>query len=84
MFGVFRNHPFQIKIPQTWYLVWGDVSVVPEATWQDEKIAIFDADNFFAISPSERFLIVGNVWLSDRQNLSPFALSINICTKIKL
>ena len=84
MFGVFRNNPFQIKIPQTWYLVWGDVSVVPEATWQDEKIAIFDADNFFAISPSQRFLIVGNVWLSDRQNLSSFAQDHHLLSDLQL
>lgn len=84
MFRVFRNNPFQIKIPQTWYLAWGDVLASPGASWKDEKIAIFDADNFFAISPSQRFLIVGNVWLSDRQNLSPFAQDHHLLSDLQL
>ncbi|MGL5035835.1 MAG: asparagine synthetase B family protein, partial [Microcystaceae cyanobacterium] len=63
------NQDFKITIPQTWYLVWGTSSNFPEATWQDGEIAIFRANHSFVISPSQRFLIIGNVRLSDRRNL---------------
>jgi len=35
------NNPFQINTPQTWYLAWGEVAVLSEATLQDEHLAIF-------------------------------------------
>ncbi|MDY6938145.1 MAG: asparagine synthase-related protein [Cyanobacteriota bacterium] len=59
-------------ILKTWHLAWGNVSTLTGATWQDEKIAFFrshpsDSISPLALSPSGRFAIAGEVWLSNRQ-----------------
>lgn len=55
------------RVPSRWYLAWGDVNKITGATWQDESIAIFSYQaSQMAFSPSKRFLVIGDVWLSER------------------
>ena len=78
------NNPFQINTPQTWYLAWGKVAVLSEATLQDEHLAIFCPNESFVVSPSQRFVIIGNVWLSDRQNLCLFEQDNQVLSDLQL
>lgn len=73
------NKRSQLTIPPTWHLAWGEVAALTETTWQDDKIAIFCSQPSSTISslifsPSQRFVVVGEVWLSDRQ---PIAKSVD-------
>jgi len=62
---------------QTWYLAWSlsgiDISLETSA-WHEEKIAFFcpqsaDLSTFLQFSPNQRFVIMGEIWLSDRVQL---------------
>ena len=59
---------------QTWYLAWGMVAELTGAIWQDEQIAIFLPHSNSALplvlSPSKRFVIVGEADLNNRQELA--------------
>ena len=73
----FQPHRFIISDVQSelllsWYLAWGKVTQLSGAIWQDEKIAIFQDSSSTStspliISPSQRYVIVGDVWLISRQ-----------------
>lgn len=39
------------------------------ATWSDDRVAIFAEDSPVAISPSSRYVVTGDVWLSERSKL---------------
>jgi len=59
----------------TWCLAWGKVDTLTGAYWLDEQIAIFLPQSStsvlpLALSPSERFLAIGEVWLSNRKQLA--------------
>ncbi len=68
------NNYSRLSIPQTWYLGWGRIATVTGATWYSEHIALFvDSTNSVSplvFSPSERFVIIDEVWLSNHQSLS--------------
>lgn len=57
----------------TWQVAWG-IDIPQKATWQDQKIAIFTSDQSepkqISFSPSQRFVIIGEAWISDRKVLS--------------
>jgi asparagine synthase (glutamine-hydrolysing) len=49
----------------SWRLAWGRVDAAT-ATWRDERVAMWGQ---VAISPSQRFVVTGDVWLRDRSPL---------------
>lgn len=55
-------------ISSQWSIAWGEIDRFEQAAWQDGKIAFFAA-NFaeIVLSPSQRFAIAGDVWLSQRE-----------------
>lgn len=71
-----NNFYSSVKVVPSWYLAWGNVdSLTEDITWRDDRIAIAIPDTYspiqspLAISPTERFVIVGDVWLSNRKEL---------------
>jgi len=71
---VFNKNYSQPTVSQTWHLAWGKVSKLTGSTWQDQQLAIFPSQPSHGISPqvtspSGNFVIVGDVWLSNRQQL---------------
>jgi asparagine synthase (glutamine-hydrolysing) len=56
-----------------WRLAWGQVETIgfanESATWRDDRIAIVTDESKIAISPSGRYVVTGDVWLSDRAKL---------------
>jgi asparagine synthase (glutamine-hydrolysing) len=72
------NNRYRLTIPSTWHLAWGRVATLAETTWQDEQIAIFCSQSAnsvspLVLSPSQRFVIVGDAWLSDSQQLAQWS-----------
>ncbi len=60
----------------SWQLAWGQVDATT-ATWRDERVAIWAGHSQVAISPNQRFVVTGDVWLSDRsQRLEPSGSSV--------
>ena len=58
----------QVSVTPAWCLAWGgDAELNEKATWRDDKIAIAKAQPTF--SSQERFVTVGEVWLSKRSQL---------------
>ncbi|MCA1992960.1 MAG: 7-cyano-7-deazaguanine synthase [Coleofasciculus sp. S288] len=58
----------QVLTTPSWYLAWGRSDEIGEGvTWQDEQFAIAHAQPAF--SPQKRFVVVGDVWLSNRSQL---------------
>ena len=60
------------QINSRWRLAWGQVETIKEATWRDERIAVVTdkiQNSSIAISPSGRYVVTGDVWLSDRSKL---------------
>ncbi len=71
----FRRRPdYQVNIlPTEWLVAWGEVVDSdrlrqPEVVWRDGAFAIVIAKNW-VISPSDRVVIVGDLWLSNRREL---------------
>jgi asparagine synthase (glutamine-hydrolysing) len=61
----------QNRIPtQTprWLVAWGDVAEI-ESEWQEGQFAIVKSQNW-VISTCDRFIITGETWLSNRQDLA--------------
>jgi asparagine synthase (glutamine-hydrolysing) len=76
--GVPEARSTAVSAVSTWRLAYGAVDAVTESiAWQDDLLAIVDVDRKAAqgnrspitISPSQRFIIVGDVWLPDRTAL---------------
>jgi asparagine synthase (glutamine-hydrolysing) len=71
MWPFFHDRPTS-KPPKTWYLAWGNLTDTTGASWQDDRLAVFAGDRSelpLTLSPNQRFVIIGDVWLSDRSNL---------------
>jgi asparagine synthase (glutamine-hydrolysing) len=67
-----KSYKLSIK-PPSWHLAWGTLDNITGAAWQDEHLAVFQPnglDFVGVISPSQRFLSIGEVWLSDRSPLT--------------
>ncbi len=60
-----------IKVTPTWKVAWGQVdSLTEDIVWRDTQFAIVLQDTSqFALSPTEQFVVVGDVWLSNRVEL---------------
>jgi asparagine synthase (glutamine-hydrolysing) len=67
----FRDRPTP-KPPKTWHLAWGNLTDITNASWQDDRFAVFAGDRSqlpLTLSPNQRFVIIGDVWLSDRSTI---------------
>ncbi|MBE9111334.1 7-cyano-7-deazaguanine synthase [Nodosilinea sp. LEGE 07298] len=72
----FSRSPIRYPLPvaPTWRVGWGQVAPLNGATWQEGPLAIAvgadrPVESQFAISPSRRYVVVGDIWLSDRRSL---------------
>jgi asparagine synthase (glutamine-hydrolysing) len=66
IFGRNKNR-IPIQTPR-WLVAWGDVTGI-ESEWQEGQFAIVKSQNW-AISTCDRFVITGDIWLSNRQDLA--------------
>jgi asparagine synthase (glutamine-hydrolysing) len=66
---IFRRnqHPLPIQTPR-WLVAWGDVVQIG-SIWNDSQFAIVTAHDW-AISDCDRFIITGDIWLSNRQDIA--------------
>ena len=65
--GLGHTHP-SVEISLAWYLAWGRFDKLAEGvTWRDDQIAIAHAQP--ALSPKEQFVVIGDIWLSNRAEL---------------
>ncbi|MBR8838221.1 MAG: 7-cyano-7-deazaguanine synthase [Stigonema ocellatum SAG 48.90 = DSM 106950] len=60
-----------IKVAPTWNVAWGKLDFLTEdVVWRDTQLAIVIQDTSqFALSPTEQFVVVGDVWVSNRVEL---------------
>jgi asparagine synthase (glutamine-hydrolysing) len=67
IFGLNKRDRIPVQTPR-WLVAWGSVIEI-EAIWNDGQFAIVTADDW-AISDCARFIITGDIWLSNRQDLA--------------
>jgi asparagine synthase (glutamine-hydrolysing) len=67
IFGRNKN-PIPIQTPR-WLVAWGDVIDV-KSVWEEDQFAIVKSQNW-VMSVCDRFVITGDIWLSNRQDLAP-------------
>ncbi len=61
----------EVLVTPTWYVVWGHWDSLSEnITWRDEQFAIANIQPTF--SPNEQFVVVGDIWLSNRRELCQY------------
>ena len=60
-----------LNIRSSWRVAWGKVDLIrEEVTWRDRKLAIITPERkAIAISPSQRFVIIGDLWLGTKVEL---------------
>ncbi|MDJ0690477.1 MAG: asparagine synthase-related protein [Xenococcaceae cyanobacterium MO_188.B32] len=60
-----------LNIRSSWRVAWGKVDLIrEEVTWRDKKLAIITPERkAIAISPSQRFVIIGDLWLGNKVEL---------------
>ncbi|MEP0949567.1 MULTISPECIES: hypothetical protein [Cyanophyceae] len=80
----FSNSPirYPLQVAPTWRVGWGPEAKLEGAAWQEGPLAIAvgsgrPADSQLALSPSRRYVVVGNIWLSDRRSLLRDLISEN-------
>jgi asparagine synthase (glutamine-hydrolysing) len=66
IFGRNKNQ-IPIQIPR-WLVAWGDLDRI-ESEWQEGQFAIVKSQDW-VISICDRFIITGDIWLSNRQDLA--------------
>jgi asparagine synthase (glutamine-hydrolysing) len=65
-----RNKPARTpSVASRWLVAWGN-GLVGRSIWCDEQFEILRTGNGYTISPSGRFLVLGDLWLSNRQELA--------------
>ncbi len=82
--SILKTRRAQFVVPQTWKLAYGRVDALTEIAWQDETIALIGGSSSalpLALSPSQRFVIIGEVWLSNHQALWPLAEKLAVLPK---
>ena len=65
---------YQLPVSPTWRVGWGQEAQWDGATWQEGPLAIAvgaggSVEGQLAFSPSGRYVVVGDIWISDRQSL---------------
>ena len=72
----FSSSPIRYPLPvaPTWRVGWGQEAQRDGATWQEGPLAIAvgagrSVEGQLAFSPSGRYVVVGDIWLSDRRSL---------------
>ncbi|MBC5794696.1 7-cyano-7-deazaguanine synthase [Sphaerospermopsis sp. LEGE 00249] len=76
-FNLFQNPQSinsNLEVIPTWYVAYGKLdnnvdALKADVTWQDQQFAVISASENFAISLNERFVLVGDIWLSNRLEL---------------
>ncbi|MBD2144208.1 asparagine synthase-related protein [Sphaerospermopsis sp. FACHB-1194] len=76
-FNLFQNPQSvnsNLEVIPTWYVAYGKLdnnvdALKANVTWQDQQFAVISASENFAISLNERFVLVGDIWLSNRLEL---------------
>jgi asparagine synthase (glutamine-hydrolysing) len=81
IFGLNKRDRIPVQTPR-WLVAWGDVIEI-EAIWNDGQFAIVTADDL-VISDCDRFIITGDIWLSNRQDLAltPAESDLEIFTRL--
>ena len=72
LFDAFKRQPYAIKVAPKWRVAWGNINAITEnIAWHDDQFAVILADTSqeLAFSPKEQFVVVGDVWLSNRDDL---------------
>ncbi|MDJ0578005.1 MAG: asparagine synthase-related protein [Xenococcaceae cyanobacterium MO_234.B1] len=66
-----KTRTSQRDVPSSWRVAWGKVdSILKDVTWCDNKLAIFAPNrSASAISPSQQFVVIGDLWLSNQVEL---------------
>ncbi|MEA5578935.1 asparagine synthetase B family protein [Anabaena sp. UHCC 0451] len=82
LFNLFKNPQSTIstvKVIPSWCVACGKIANLTEdLIWKDEQFAVISAPENFAFSPSKRFVVVGDIWLSNRlELLQKLAIDIN-------
>ncbi|MTJ14502.1 asparagine synthase [Anabaena sp. UHCC 0187] len=59
-----------IKFKSSWCVAYGKLDNLREdVIWQDQQFAVISTPDKFAISDNQRFIVVGDIWLSNRGEL---------------
>lgn len=56
-------------VTSRWLIAWGN-NLIGKSLWCDRKLDIVNTGNGYTLSPSGRFLVLGDIWLSNRQELA--------------
>ena len=65
-----HSPPGHLEMIPGWYVVYGslDNKSREKIIWQDRKIAFVSSENF-SVSSKQRFILMGDIWLSNRRQL---------------
>lgn len=75
----------QVLVSPNWYIVWGHTDRLSDGiTWRDDQLAIAHIQPTFSLN--KQFIVVGNIWLSNRSQLLQHLDidSTNNCTDSKI
>ncbi|MBK1986362.1 asparagine synthase [Sphaerospermopsis aphanizomenoides BCCUSP55] len=65
-----RSTISHLEVTSSWCVVYGNLDkLTVNVIWRDDKFAVISPPDNFAISPSQRFIVVGDIWLSNRLEL---------------
>ncbi|MFN6536730.1 MAG: asparagine synthetase B family protein [Nostoc sp. EkiNYC01] len=75
LFNIFKNSKSTIssvEVSSSWHVVWGTLNTLTaDVVWRDDQFAVISAltTEQFGLSSTEEFVVVGDVWLSNRLEL---------------
>ena len=73
LFNFFKSSQFSIaniKFKSSWCVAYGKLdNLTADVIWQDQQFAVISESEKFALSPTQRFVVVGDIWLSNRGEL---------------
>ncbi|MBD2296557.1 asparagine synthase [Anabaena sphaerica FACHB-251] len=59
-----------LEVTHSWCVAYGKLdNLTADVIWQDEKFAVISTPKNCAVSPTKRFVVIGDIWLSNRENL---------------
>ncbi|MBD2692205.1 asparagine synthetase B family protein [Anabaena catenula] len=60
----------KIQVTPSWCVAYGKLdNLTKDVIWQDQQFAVISAPAQFALSHTKRFVVVGDIWLSNRGEL---------------